>query len=242
MKKRSSTKTLNPKSLFTFGGIAALSQLLVILVFSIVSGVLGEKPTTAAAYFAIYETNPIQAFLRGDFLIMILIALYLGTIPAFVMALWKQNPVWIGFTALFSLITVLGAIFTESSFSLLHLGVRYINASSETARAGLIAAGEALIASDLWNSTAAYLGGIFLQGSGVVLSIIMLRSKHFHKVTAISGLLGNAFDLVQHILHPFAPSIASAIQMFMGVFYFVWFPMLTWDFFKLAKTQNLKRI
>jgi hypothetical protein len=66
----------------------------------------------------------------------------------------------------------------------------------------------------------------------------MLRSQDFSKVTAISGLLGNALDLVQHLLHPFAPSIAAPIQMFMGIFYFVWFPMLARDFFKLAKGSS----
>jgi hypothetical protein len=34
-------------------------------------------------------------------------------------------------------------------------------------------------------------------------------SRDFSKVTAISGLLGNALDLVQHLLHPCAPSISG---------------------------------
>jgi hypothetical protein len=68
----------------------------------------------------------------------------------------------------------------------------------------------------------------------------MLKSQDFSKVTAISGLLGNALDLIQHLLHPFAPSIAAPIQMFMGIFYLVWFPMLARDFFRLAKGQEAK--
>jgi hypothetical protein len=62
----------------------------------------------------------------------------------------------------------------------------------------------------------------------------MLRSTDFSKVTAISGLVGNALDLVQHLLHPFAPSISTPIQMFMGIFYLVWFPLLMRDLFRLA--------
>jgi hypothetical protein len=68
-----------------------------------------------------------------------------------------------------------------------------------------------------------------------MISAIMLRSKDFHKVTAYSGLLGNAFDLTQHILHPFLPSVSASISMFMGLFYFVWFPMLAWDLWRLAR-------
>jgi hypothetical protein len=70
----------------------------------------------------------------------------------------------------------------------------------------------------------------------------MLRSKEFSKVTALAGLLGNAFDLIQHILHPFAPSLSATIQMVMGPFYLVWFPMLARDLFRLGTAlQKLER-
>jgi len=226
------------QSLYRTAGVAAILQLAVLAVFSLVMGAVGEKPAAAAEYFAIYAQSPVLAFLRGDFFVMILIALYLGTIPALAAALWKNNPVWVGYAALFSLIAALGAIFSESSFSLLHLGARYMEASTDAARAGLAAAAEAVMASDLWNSTSSYMGGIFLQGSGVVLSLVMLRSRDFSKVTAISGLLGNGFDLVQHILHIFLPAVAAPIQAVMGIFYLVWFPMLARDFFRLGKSHE----
>jgi hypothetical protein len=63
----------------------------------------------------------------------------------------------------------------------------------------------------------------------------MLRTTKFSKVTAISGLLGNGLDLVQHVLHLFVPTLSTPIQAFMGIFYLVWFPMLAWDFFRLAR-------
>jgi hypothetical protein len=63
----------------------------------------------------------------------------------------------------------------------------------------------------------------------------MLRSRDFSRVTAVAGLLGNALDLAQHVLHPFAPSLSAAIMMLMGPFYLVWFPMLARDLFRLAR-------
>jgi hypothetical protein len=121
--------------------------------------------------------------------------------------------------------------------ALLQLGERFVTAG-EAQRSQLMAAAEAVIASDLWNSSAGYTGGILLQGSGVMISFIMLRSKDFSKVTAWAGLLGNGVDLIQHLLHPFAPSIAAPIQMGMGIFYIVWFPMLARDLFLLARRQK----
>jgi hypothetical protein len=175
------------------------------------------------------------AALRGDALLLVLTALYLGTAPALYAALRRQSPVFSALAALFTVLAVVGAFATESTFSLLHLG-RQFAAASDPHRSRLIAAAEAVIASDMWNGTAGYMGGILLQGSGVMISIIMLRSKDFSKVTAWAGLLGNGFDLVQHVLHPFVPSVAGPIQTVMGVFYVVWYPMLARDLFRLVRS------
>jgi hypothetical protein len=86
----------------------------------------------------------------------------------------------------------------------------------------------------MWNSSAAYMSGILLQGAGVVISLIMLKSNDFSKVTAYSGLLANGLDLVQHIIHPFAPPASAIISSIMGLFYLVWFPMLGWDLLRLG--------
>ena len=225
----------NRKRLYIIGAVAALLQLAAILGYSIALGVLGPKPTTATGYFAIYQESPLEMVLRGDFLLLILIGLYLGTFPALYIALRHINPIFTALATLFTIIVVAGTFATESTFSMLHLGGQYLAATGADQRYRLLAAGEAIIAADMWNSSAGYMGGILLQGSGVLISIIMLQSQDFSKVTAYAGLLGNGFDLIQHVLHPFTPSISEAIAMFMGIFYFVWFPMLARDLFRLAK-------
>jgi hypothetical protein len=222
--------------LYRIGGVAVALQLVVILGYAVVGAVLGTKPASAEAYFSIYLESPAAAVLRGDFLLLILIGLYLGVFPALYVALRRESPIYAALATLFTIMAVAGTFATESTFSLHHLGSQFVTAS-EAQRSQLIAAAEAVIAADMWNSSAGYIGGILLQGSGVMISVIMLRSKDFSKVTAYAGLIGNGIDLIQHILHPFAPSIAAPVQMFMGIFYFVWFPMLARDFFRLAKEQ-----
>lgn len=85
-----------------------------------------------------------------------------------------------------------------------------------------------------------YMAGMLLQGAGVMISVIMLRREDFRKVTAYAGLLGNGLDLFQHILHPVAPIIMDVIGPIMGIFYIVWFPMLAWDLFRLARGRSEK--
>jgi hypothetical protein len=227
----------NRKSFYTAGAIAALLQLVAILTYTILVTLLGARPASAEAIFTLQQTNPLASFLSGDFLLVIMIAGYFGTFPALFIALRRISPLATFFATLFTFVAVIICLASESTFALLHLGSLYAAASSAAQRAQYIAAGEAVIASDLWNSTGAYVSGIFMQGGGVIISLVMLRSKEFSKVTAITGLLGNALDLIQHLLHPFAPSISAPIQMAMGPFYLVWFPMLARDLLRAGQKR-----
>jgi hypothetical protein len=218
---QSDARGSNLKGLFAIGGVAALLQLTTILAMAIVMATLGQKPTSAEEYFTIQQGSRLASILRGDLLTLILIGLYLGTIPALYAALRPVSPVYAALAALFTLIAVTGAFATESTFSLLYLGDRYAAAAGPAERARFLAAGEAVIASDMWNSSAAYMGGLLLQGAGVMISVIMLRSRDFSRVTAYAGLLGNGFDLAQHTVHPFAPAVSTFIMAFMGLFYLV---------------------
>jgi uncharacterized membrane protein YedE/YeeE len=109
---------------------------------------------------------------------------------------------------------------------------------TDAQRAQLLAAGEAVLAADMWHSSGGFAAGILLQGSGVLISLVMLKSRNFSKITAWTGLLGNGFDLVQHLLHLFAPAIAGVILMIAGPFYLVWFPMLARDLLQLGRGHS----
>jgi len=215
--------------------VAALVQLASLFVLGGIAAALGPRPETAEAWFAAFAEQGHLVVLRGDLVILaLLIGPYLLTAPAVAMALRDERP---GAAALFfvgSYLTVSGALATESTFSLLHLAEHAAAATSDQARAIWLAAGEAVVASDLWNSTAGFFGGLLLQGSGVVVSVAMLGSRRFSRVTAISGLLANGADLFQHLADPFAPGIADAIKLGMGLFYLVWFPALARDLWRLA--------
>jgi hypothetical protein len=228
------SENLNWRDLYIIGGVAALVQLAAILAYTIAMAVLGPKPDGIEGYLAIQQANPLASVLRGDFLFLFLIGGYLGTFPALYVALRSVSPVYAMFATLLTLIAVTICLASESTFALLHLGNQYA-AAGGAQRAQLLAAGEAVIASDMWNSSGAYVSGILLQGGGVIISLVMLRSRDFSRVTAVAGLLGNALDLAQHVLHPFAPSLSAAIMMLMGPFYLVWFPMLARDLFRLAR-------
>jgi hypothetical protein len=228
----------NPRSLYIIGGIAALVQLAAILAYMIVMAVLGPKPASVEEYFLVQQGSKLAALLRGDFLWLWMIGSYFGTFPALWWAFRRLSPLAATFATLFTFVAVTVCFASESTFGLLHLGDQYATATDEAVRSQILAAGRAVIASDMWHSSGAYVSGILMQGGGVIISLAMLRSKDFSKVTAIAGLLGNGLDLTQHVLTPFVPALAGTIQILMGPFYLVWFPMLARDFFRLARKDK----
>jgi hypothetical protein len=230
------------RSLYLLGGIAAFVQLAAILGLLIVTITLGPRPESAEEYFTIQQINRWASMLRGDFLLLFLIGPYLFTFGALYFALRRVNPVVTGLAVLFTYIAVILTFASEATFALQYLGDLYASAASELEQAQYLAAGEAVLAAGMWNSSASFVSGILLQGAGVMISIVMLRGPDFSKITAISGLIGNGLDLIQHVIHPFSPSLSATIQSLMGVFYLVWFPMLGRDLIRLWRRTDREEV
>ncbi len=233
------TSSFNLRTLYIIGAWAALLQLASILALLIAQMVLGPKPATAEEFFTIQQSSYIEVMLRGDFLLLFLVGAYLGTFPALFMALRSLNSVAVFFATLFTMIGVALVFANESTFALLHLGKQYAVADSVELKSQIIAAGEAVIAMDMWNSSGAYMSGFLAQGAGVIICIIILNSKDFSKVTAIAGLIGNVMDLIQHAIHPFTHDLSTIIHPLMGIFYCIWLPMMARDLFRLVKATKV---
>jgi hypothetical protein len=232
------TADANWKSLYRIGGVAALMQLVCTLIIIIVSSTLGLKPTSAHEYFTLLQSDRIVGLLRDDFTSLIIISLYLVTFIALYGALKRVNGAYAALATVLTFAAVICCFASHSGFSMIHLSDQYATTVTDAQRSQLLAAGEAIIASDMWNSTAGFMAGILLQGSGVLISIIMLRGSNFSKLTAYAGILANGFDLAQHLIHPFVPSIASILLMIAGPFYLLWFPFLGRDLLKIGRLEK----
>ena len=228
----------NWHTLYKLGSAGAALQFAVTLLLLGITFTLGLRPTSVLEYFNAFQENPLALFLRDDFSSLVLVAMHLLVFPALYIALRRVDATFSLLATLFTFVAVTTCFAMQSTFSLFHLSRLYAASASEAQRAGLLAAGEAILSADMWNSSGAYVSGILMQGGGVIISAVMLRSKSFSKVTAISGMLGNGFDLLQHILHPFFPTLSATLMMVMGPFYMVWFPMMARDLWRLSRTSR----
>jgi len=220
--------------LYLIGSVATILQLVMIILYMVVTLMVGPRITHAEDFFIAQHASLWSSLLRIDLMMMLLVGLYLGSFPALLVSLWRTRPLTTSFAFGFTLIGVVLSFAGESTFAMVHLGKEYISAASEVERAQLVTAGQAILAGGWWNSTGSYVTGFLLQTGGIMISVAMLHSPHFRKMTAFAGILGNSFDLVQHLVSPFFPEITLYLSFGM-VAYLVWYPLLALDLYQLSK-------
>jgi hypothetical protein len=223
------------KALYKSGGIAALAQIGCAIASSIIAFGVGVEPITAEEYFTILGQDRVAGLLRLDFTTMFNVLLFTLTSFAIFAALPRKIKMYAGLGAALVFVGVALGLAKHSAFSMIHLAAQYAAATTEAQKTMLMAAGEAVVASDWWNSTGGFFSGLFLQGGMAYLSLLMLRGKTFSKGAALSGLLGNGLDWVHVLVNLVLPGVADVMLYVGGVFYVAWYILLGRDLLRLGK-------
>jgi hypothetical protein len=225
----------NWKPLYRIGGIAALIFIVYSLATMIFAFTVGFQPGSVAEIFDLLQTDRLLGLLRLDVLTVIAIPLYYPLFLSIYVALRKSR---VSYTALAALLAFAGItlfLATPSAFSLIPLSNKYAVAATAAEKAQLLAAGEALIASDMWHGTGAMVGGMLLLIAELILSIVMLNSIAFSRGTAIVGIFTYGLDLSHFIVGAFSPKASEIVMAIAGTLYLVWFILVARDLFKLGK-------
>jgi hypothetical protein len=214
------------RSLSKAGGVASFLFLAYSLTSIVILSVFGGPPNTASEVFLMLQTNRTLGLLRMDLLTVVFIPLYYLIFLAIFLALnGKKNP-W----AIVALISVFVGVTlflaTPSVFSLVNLSDKYSIATSENQRTQLIAAGEAILASDMWHGTGAIVGGILIQFGALVFSILMLPGNIFSKLTAYIGIITHGLDFIHFFFLLLIPPVGVVLLAIAGTLYLLWFPLI----------------
>jgi hypothetical protein len=205
------------------GGIAALILIVYSLATIVQVVVLGGPPTTAAEAFNLLQNNRIVGLLRLDLPTVVAMSLYcllfLGLFAALRRA-DRGNAILATALAFVGLTLMLA---TPTALSMMWLSQKYAAATTEATRTQLLAAGEAILATDIWHGTGAIMGGIFVQSGAVLISVVMLRSSVFSKTTAYLGILIHGLDLAHIVFGLFMPLSGVVFMAIAGPFYPLWF-------------------
>lgn len=226
----------NWHTLYKITAVSALILLVYSLATMVLLAAIGGQPETAQEGFAMLAQNRLVGLLRLDVLTLLVMPLYYLLLLSLYGALRGVD----GAKSLLALVLGLAGVTlvlaTPSAFSFLTLSDRFAAATDEAQRTLLLAAGEAVLASDLWHGSGALVGGLLLQTATLILSLVMLRSADFSKITAWVGVVMHGLDLLHIVAGFFIPAAGVALMVVAGPLYLIWFPLLARDFLQLTKT------
>jgi len=220
------------------GAWAAVILLVYCLLTMLILVALGGAPEDAQACFAMIQKNAATALLRLDILTVLAMPVFCVLYAGLYTAMRRECYVLAAVSCASAAIGVTLVLANASPMSLLYLSNQYAAATNEARRALLLAAGEAVISSDMWHGTAAKMGGLLLQLAGVLISVAMLRTATFSKAIGYSGAVAHGLDLLHIVIALFAPKIAVLAMALAGPLYLLWFPLVARRLFQLAQCRH----
>lgn len=228
-------KRTSTSSIFWFGGLSSIILIAYSLLTMLIMVFIGGPPETAFESFTILNENKFFGLLRLDILTVFIMPLYYVLFYSIYLALKKLNNeiVLVSTMLVFTGVTLFLA--TPSVFSYLHLSERFATAATELEKSQLLAAGEAIVASDMWHGTGAKIGGILMQTGAFMISILMLKNKIFNKFTGYVGIITHGLDLAHILIGFFLPTAGIILMALAGPLYLLWFPLVGIDLFRVRK-------
>ncbi len=216
--------------LYRFGGIAALTMVAIIIVQLIIF-MTAPPPLegTAIDWFRLFQENRLIGLIDFELLMVIYTLLSIPLTLALYFALRQTDRAFMALFVLLGLIGVICFIVARPAFEMLYLSNRFAAAATEAQKALILAAGEAKLAT--FHGTAFQISYVLGSINGLIVSLIMLRSRVFSKATAYVRIGSSVFDFGLYV-----PVIGMYLSIFSVFFLFAWNIMVALRLFKLARS------
>ncbi len=215
------------RPLYRIGGAAALTAVL-LYVIQIIVFVVSPPPATAVGYFTLFHKNALLGLLDLDLLSIADYALFVPLFLALYVALRRVSPSFMAIAAALGLVGIATYFASNTAFEMLSLSSRYAAASSDAQRALFVAAGQAMLA--IYQGTAFDASYVLLAVAPLIISVVMLRSNSFGRVTAYVGIVANVLALGL-----FLPVIGVFLSLVSVVGLLIWYILLARRLFLLAQ-------
>ena len=223
--------------LYQLGGLTCMILIAYSLITMLIMVGIGTPPETIEECFSMLNENRLYGLLRLDILTVFVMPLYYLLFYSIYLALKDTNKELLSISTILVFAGLTLFLATPSVFSYLYLSDEFAKATIESDKNQLIAAGQAILASDMWHGTGAKIGGILMQLGALIISIIMLKSNVFNKLTAYTGIVTHGLDLAHIVIGFFLPTVGIILMAIAGPLYLLWFPLIGIRLFKL-KNKN----
>lgn len=223
---RAETADSRWKDLYTVGGAAALI-IGVFIPIQIIVFIVSPPPSTVIDYFTLFQHNRILGLLDLDLLLIVDTALSIPILLALYVALRRASESLMAIATALGFVGISAYFASNTAFNMLFLSDQYAAATTDAQRSMFLAAGEAMFA--IYQGTAFHinyvLGGVAL----LTISVVMLRSNVFSKVTAYAGILANVL-----VFGLYVPTIGISLSIISVVFLEIWYILIARRLFRLG--------
>ena len=231
----SHAKTVDPawKPLYRIGAVAALSMVAFILIPSIVF-LAWPPPDTASGYFTLFQRNWFLGLLSLDLVYLLSHALLVLIYLALYAALRQASKAFMTVALTFGLVGIAAYFASNTAFEMLSLSNQYATATTAAQQSLILAAGQAMLA--IYKGTAFDVYYVLSTVATLIISVVMLRSAIFSKVTAYVGIVTGVLMLV--------PSTAGTIGPYLGLMslvpFAIWCILIARRLFRLGQGGSLE--
>jgi hypothetical protein len=198
-------------------------------VAEIVAFVLFPPPSTVRDWFRLFQSSPIVGIVDFWGLEVPMYAMFALVFLALFAALKEVDK---GIMAIALALALLGiAVFlaTNNPCSMLTLSRQFADATTDTSRSTLLAAGEALLANTNQRAVGGFNIGLFLiSAAGLIASWAMSKASSFRRLTAHLGIAAFGFSLADYVRQALTSSVAIALLVILpgALLLVVWFVLV----------------
>lgn len=199
-------------------------------------------PATINGWFELLQSNRLLGLIYLNIFDLINYSLVGLMFLALYTALKHVNKSLMLIATVFGLVGITVYFASNTAFSMLSLSNQYMAAITDIQKNLLLAAGQAMLAVIRFG-TGGYISLFFIAAAGMIISIVMLKSYIFRRITAYVGVLATSLDLVYCIALIFLPSVSSEILSVCfipaaGLFLMIWHIMVGWRLWKLGRAKE----
>jgi hypothetical protein len=199
----------------------------------IASGPAGA-PATAADWFALLRENRFLGLVLLHFFDIFNFLLF-GLMLIALFAALRRHGEALMFVALgLGFIGIAVFVSGNQALTLVSMSDQYLFAPTEAQRQLILGGAQGVLAVNFRES---YSGGLYpsffcVTVSGLLIAVVMLRSKLFGRAAAIMGILANGFGLGYYLLLLLAPGLVPLVISASSLFLLVWYVLIAVRFLR----------
>ncbi len=197
-----------------------------------------DIPVTALEWFTLIHENRLLGLIMMDFFDMVNYAIVGIIFFTLYYALKDTNEIYMRFANIICFVGMAVSFVSNQAFSMFSLSDHYF-AASDADKSVFLTAGEAILAINnpgIMNQGSGIYVSMFLIGfSGLMISIIMLQSNVFGRITAYFGILANGVGLTYFLTIIIFPTIGWIPIPLSAIPLLIWYILIGVRLYKLSK-------